>query len=1015
MDSLSVASVSANSLSSENVSENVLENSASDKSDMNPHDIHLQLREYRKDNLNRVIISHLNINSYNGKFDAFKHLITGNVDVIVLTETKLDDSYPSSQFLIPGFSKPFRQDRDCNGGGVMIYVRDDIPSKQLISHPFPDKIEGIFVELNFRKSKWLLLGTYHPPSQSDSFYFDSIGKAIDFYNNKYDKLILTGDFNAQEEETVLSDFMGLYDLHNLVKDKTCFRSSISPTCIDLFLTQSNSSFQNTKTLSTGLSDFHKMIITSLKTTFPKSKPKEIIYRCYKNFDRSIFTNDLRNKLQSTEDYPENFEKVFLDTLEAHAPIKKKTVRANEAPYMTKALKKAIYRRSRLQNEYFHNRTETNKSEYRRHKNYCSKLYKKERKKYYSNLDITNILDNKKFWKTMKPFFSDKGLGKSTITLVDDGKIISEDKDVANILNDFFANVTKNLDINIPQDCIQNTSSTSDSIDDIIQKFTNHPSIKNINRYVKKSQFSFSTVDLVDIQVELTNLDINKACASGSIPAKLLVENSDVCKIPLKDIINIGIQSNTFPNNLKCGDIIPVYKKDDATNKKNYRPISLLSSVSKIFEKILEKQISKFAKDFLSPFLCGYRKGYSAQQALVSILERWKVSLDKKGYSGAILMDLSKAFDTLNHDLLIAKLQAYGFGSSALKLIKSYLIDRWQRTKINCSFSSWEELLLGVPQGSVLGPLLFNLFINDFFYIFNDVDICNYADDNTIHACDQNLNSLMDKIEGGAAKAVEWFKYNGMQPNPDKCHLLVCGHKHEVMIGKVDNELIIESVNVDLLGVSIDSKLNFDNHVDNICKKVAKMLGALSRHCVLLPFNKRKILMNSFVKSQFSYCPLIWMLHSRKSNKKINDLHYRALRLVYQDTTSSFEQLLEKDKSVSIHHQNIHYLAIEMYKTIKGLGPSFMTDIFHFNDNINSENVSANTRLQSVFYNRFNPRTVYYGSETLRSIGPKIWNIIPEDIKSAASLSGFKHKIKNWKPNDCPCRLCATFVPNLGFI
>ena len=172
-------------------------------------------------------------------------------------------------------------------------------------------------------------------------------------------------------------------------------------------------------------------------------------------------------------------------------------------------------------------------------------------------------------------------------------------------------------------------------------------------------------------------------------------------------------------------------------------------------------------------------------------------------------------------------------------------------------------------------------------------------------------------------------------------------------------------------------------------------------------------MNSFVKSQFSYCPLIMMLHSRKSNKKINDLHHRILRLVYQDTNSSFEQLL--DNSVSIHHQNIHCLAIEMYKTIKGLGPSFMADIFQFNNNIHSGNVSSNTRLHSVFYNRFNPRTVHYGSKTLRSLGPKIWNIIPENIKSTTSLSGFKHKIKNWKPVECPCRICATFIPDLGFI
>ena len=137
-------------------------------------------------------------------------------------------------------------------------------------------------------------------------------------------------------------------------------------------------------------------------------------------------------------------------------------------------------------------------------------------------------------------------------------------------------------------------------------------------------------------------------------------------------------------------MIPVHKADETTNKKNYRNISLLPAVSKIFEKIMQSQISAFIEKSLSPFSCGYRKGYSAQHALVSMLEKWRISLDKGGYCGGILMDLSTAFDTLDHDLLIAKLHAYGFDKNALRLIKSYLTDRWQRTKINTAYSSWSE-------------------------------------------------------------------------------------------------------------------------------------------------------------------------------------------------------------------------------------------------------------------------------------------------------------------------------------
>ena len=149
------------------------------------------------------------------------------------------------------------------------------------------------------------------------------------------------------------------------------------------------------------------------------------------------------------------------------------------------------------------------------------------------------------------------------------------------------------------------------------------------------------------------------------------------------------------------DLTHIHKADDTTNKNNYRNVSLLPVVSKIFEKIMQRQISAYLEEYLSPFLCGYRKGFSAQHALLAMLEKWRISLDKGGYGGGVLMDLSKAFDTLNLELLIAKLYAYGFDKKAVLLIKSYLTDRWQRTKINTSYSSWYELLIGVPQGSVL--------------------------------------------------------------------------------------------------------------------------------------------------------------------------------------------------------------------------------------------------------------------------------------------------------------------------
>ena len=328
--------------------------------------------------------------------------------------------------------------------------------------------------------------------------------------------------------------------------------------------------------------------------------------------------------------------------------------------------------------------------------------------------MRNVTDNKTFWRTMKPFFSDKALGKNTITLVEGNDIISEDVEVANTLNSFFKNAVKHLGITIPSEYITDTSNVNDPIDNIIVKFSNRPSIININNNIEKSSFSFTEILVKDVDTIINDLDSKKACKS-SIPVKLLKEYSSICSEPLTNLINRGLRTSTFYQNLKYADLTPVHKKDATTDKKNYRPISLLPAISKIFERVIVQQVGAYIDTILSPFLCGYRKGYNAQHALLSLLEKWRVTLDNKGYGGAVLMDLSKAFDTLNHDLLIAKLHAYGFDKKSLKLLKSYLTNRWQRTKVNTSFSSWTELLIGVPQGSVLGPLLFNLFINNFFF------------------------------------------------------------------------------------------------------------------------------------------------------------------------------------------------------------------------------------------------------------------------------------------------------------
>ena len=252
------------------------------------------------------------------------------------------------------------------------------------------------------------------------------------------------------------------------------------------------------------------------------------------------------------------------------------------------------------------------------------------------------------------------------------------------------------------------------------------------------------------------------------------------QIFLLSSFNNSTTSSIFPLSIKQAIITPVFKNGDKHLKENYRPVSILPNLLKILERFPFKQISNFMESFFSKQQCGFRKGYSTKYWLLSMLEKWKSAVNKRKYFGAHLTDLSKVFDCISHELVLAKLHAYGFGLRALRLINSYLTKMKQRTRVNGDYSSWEEILFGVPQGSVLGPLLFNIFLCDLFLVMKETSFASFADDNTSYVTAENLYKVIRSLEEDSIKLFQWFSDNQTKASHDKCYLLVSG-KNDVAV------------------------------------------------------------------------------------------------------------------------------------------------------------------------------------------------------------------------------------------
>lgn len=542
-----------------------------------------------------------------------------------------------------------------------------------------------------------------------------------------------------------------------------------------------------------------------------------------------------------------------------------------------------------------------------------------------------------------------------------------------IFNDYYVNIASELGSNL------DTSNLKD-----------HPSIKAIqeNSNSSSTNLTFSPTNCDEVGKIIKTLNSKKATGYDKIPARFVKAASPAIVPILTDLINTSIDQGVFPNSLKKAEVTPVYKKADKLNKGNYRPVSILPVLSKIFEKVIEKQISTLFQNIFSPNLSAFRKGYSCQDVLLALIESWNKSLREGLKVGTIMMDLSKAFDCMSHPLLASKLSAYGFQNNSVKLITSYLSDREQRVKLGNTRSTWLPITKGVPQGSILGPVLFNIFINDIFYFIKKADLTNYADDNTLSFADLSELNVRRTLVAETNIAIEWFSQNCLAANPDKFQALFIGKNFAQDPVKINGFEISPEKNVKLLGVIFDSTLSFNDHVTELCQKTCKQLNALKRLTHCLNTASKMAILRSYIISNMSYCSIIWHFCGITNSNKIEKIQERALRTAFLDYYSSYSELLSKGNISTLKENRLRDIVVTVYKIMNNSAPKYLSEL------ITSRVCEINIRSGTNSLALPSMSKTKHGLNSFMYIAPRLWNKLDQTLRTCCTLNKFKMHVKN---------------------
>lgn len=970
----------------------VNDKTSSDVTNVANNCIFKEMHEVKITNPKNIIIAHININSIRNKFSELKVLLQLNlIHVLIISETKLDSSFKDSLFQVEKY-KMYRQDNTAKSGGLILYVNENIASSCGDICVQEKHFECLSINVFLDNRKYLIMGAYKNPKLKDNDFEHCFEKLYDNVIKKADvESIFLGDLNLNmlQPSCILHELCDRYNLHQMVKDTTCRKSS-KETLIDVILVSNTSLFKTTFAKDINLSDYHLLVGVVMRKFAPPPKVEYRYIRMYSKIDyeqasKEVRSLNLLDKVYLCADANEKFETInssLAEIMDKLAPRKRVKIKQNRLPVMTGVLRKAILNRNMLRNRYFKSRSKVNFAQYRKARNTVISIKRTELKEHLKS-KCQGANRNKNFWATMKPYFSKKMKTRSEIMLCENGEIITDRNKLCSIFNEYFVAIGSDIG-NKENQCL--------TVEEIVANHAKVDTIKQIKHKIdtNKISFNFQPVPQVEVENVINELQCNKATGCDEIPALFIKKLLPELIVPITLVINECMWQGIFPMAMKRANITPLYKKKDSLAKENYRSVSVLTAMSKILERIMYRQMYTYfsTNQIFHPLVSGFRPGHSCNHMLLKLTEDIKKSLDQNMFAGLIAMDLSRAFDVIPHGLLIAKVKAYGFSLHSCEMLLSYLKNRKQRVKIGDMCSVWVTPCKGVPQGSILGPLIFNIFMNDFFDISLKSQIYNYADDNTLCLIGNNITQLRSNLETDATKAVRWFSNNHMQANPEKFQVMLISRKCTDFSLNICGSEIIANEYVEILGVILDNKLKYVRMINELCRRAGAQINVLYRLRNKLDYESKLRIYDSFVISNVSYCQIVWTHCSVASRRKLEKLNERALRFVNNDFDSGYDDQLVKANRCSLLATRVKSMGIEMCKVNNLMSPMYINELF------SREFCMYSLRAKNTFYL---PKcsTFSHGYRSFSYLGVKLWNAFSNEMRSCTDVKDFKKLINNW--------------------